>query len=81
MSPSLTGLPESNAMRSTMPGRSALTVTPWTAATVPMALSVAGQLLLRRHDGGHGFGRRLHRGELRRHRLELPEFHEPERPR
>ena len=29
-------------MRSTVPGRSALTVTPWTAATVPMALSVAG---------------------------------------
>ena len=30
-------------MRSTMPGRSALTVTPWTAAIVPMTLSVDGQ--------------------------------------
>src|SRR3954466_14541072 len=29
-------------MRSTVPGRSALTVTPWTAATVPIAVSVAG---------------------------------------
>ena len=32
-------------MRSTVPGRSALTVTPWTAATVPMALSVAGHVV------------------------------------
>ncbi len=30
-------------MRSTVPGRSALTVTPCTAAIVPMALNVAGQ--------------------------------------
>ena len=31
----------------TMPGRSALTVTPWTAAAVPMAFSVAGQYSFR----------------------------------
>jgi len=30
-------------MLSTMPGRSALTVTPWTATTVPIGRSVAGQ--------------------------------------
>jgi hypothetical protein len=35
--------PESNEMSSTIPGRSALTVTPCTAVTLPMAGSVAGQ--------------------------------------
>src|SRR5215470_16234039 len=41
-SPSRTASPDSNAIRSTTPGRSALTVTPRTAATVPMAVSVDG---------------------------------------
>jgi hypothetical protein len=42
MSPFCTALPESNAMRATTPGRSALTVTPCTAAMVPIAFSVDG---------------------------------------
>ena len=42
--PARTACPESNAIRSTVPGRSALTVTPCTAAIVPIALSVAGHV-------------------------------------
>ena len=41
-SPARTACPDSNAIRSTVPGRSALTVTPCTAAAVPIALNVAG---------------------------------------
>ena len=41
-SPAFTALPESKAMRATVPGRSALTVTPCTAAAVPMTFRVAG---------------------------------------
>ena len=57
-------------------GRSALTVTPCTAATVPIASERRRPFLLRGDDGRHRFGRRLHRGELRRHRLELSELYE-----
>ncbi len=42
ISPSRTGRPDSNPIDSTTPGRSALTVTPRTAWTVPMAPRVAG---------------------------------------
>ena len=59
-----------------MPGRSALTVTPCTAATVPIALMRRRPLFALRDDRRHRLGRRLHRGELRRHGLELPELHE-----
>ena len=41
-SPCLTAWPDSNEMRATRPGRSALTVTPCTAAVVPMTASVSG---------------------------------------
>ena len=41
-SPCLTARPDSNEMRATRPGRSALTVTPCTAAVVPMTASVSG---------------------------------------
>jgi hypothetical protein len=40
-SPSFTAVPDSKAILSTVPGRSALTVTPWTAATVPIELKLA----------------------------------------
>src|SRR5882672_447502 len=36
ISPSRTALPESKLIRATVPGRSALTVTPWTASMVPI---------------------------------------------
>jgi hypothetical protein len=39
MSPDPTRRPESMFTASTMPGRSALTITPWTASTLPMAVS------------------------------------------
>src|SRR5260370_41494839 len=42
MSPSCTGLPESKLIRATVPGRSALTVTPWTASMVPITDMVEG---------------------------------------
>src|ERR1043165_9037567 len=45
-SPLFTARPESKSISATTPGRSALTVTPCTAATVPMALSVVF------HDAG-----------------------------
>ena len=41
-SPARTACPDSKRIRSTVPGRSALTVTPCTAAIVPMTFSVAG---------------------------------------
>ena len=75
-SPSRTALPESNAIRSTVPGRSALTVTPCTAATVPIALKRGRPLLLLRHDRRHRFGGRLERRPLRDRRLNLLELHE-----
>src|SRR5206468_4925456 len=37
-----TGVPDSKATSATMPGRSALTVTPCAGATVPIVFSVAG---------------------------------------
>ncbi len=40
-SPAFTARPESKKIFSTMPGWSALTVTPWTAVTVPIAFTVA----------------------------------------
>ncbi len=40
--PSLTGRPDSKLIDATTPGRSALTVTPRTACTVPIAARVAG---------------------------------------
>ncbi len=43
-SPAPTARPESKWMRSTVPDRSALTVTPCTDATVPIAPSVSGHV-------------------------------------
>ena len=59
-----------------MPGRSALTVTPCTAAIVPIALSVAGHCSLCRHHGRDRLRRRLKRRALRDGGLNLPELHE-----
>jgi len=54
-------------------------VTPWTAATVPIALSVAGHFLFR-DDSGHRFRRRLERRRLPHGILDLTELHESEDP-
>jgi hypothetical protein len=77
-SPSRTDCPEENPMRSTMPGRSALTVTPRTGATEPMAPSTAGHFsslatIVVTASGGH-----LEGGPLCDRRLDLREFHETE---
>ena len=40
-------VPDSKAIRLTIPGRSALTVTPWTATTVPMAERACGHVSVR----------------------------------
>ena len=63
---------------STVPGRSALTVTPCTAAMVPMTFSVAGHSSCVRHDRRHRLGRRLKRGALRHGGLDLLELDEAE---
>ena len=60
-----------------MPGRSALTVTPCTAVTVPMALSAAATAPLR-DDRGHGLGRRLEGRRLGDRRLDLLDFERAE---
>ena len=67
-------------MRSTMPGKSALTVTPCTAATVPIALSVAGHssrwatIVVTASGGG------CIAANCCRHGLELPELYECQSP-
>ena len=77
-SPSRTAWPESNAMRSTVPGQVGAHRDALHGGDRADRAQRRRPLVLLRHDRRHRFGRRLERRPLRDRRLNLLELHEPE---